>query len=155
MGCLAQPFTWGDCANRLQNDLDKIPSVMKATRAALARLADQMPNAQVVLVGYPTLTSPTCIVGGASSSAIKTLQNTFNSAQNEMISALNLAKHTSRFHYLSLHDWFLGHGPCALTLSQRWINRNHVPLWPSYHPNKIGNDQIAALLFPKFPLRKQ
>jgi hypothetical protein len=149
LSCLLQPFTFGDCGNRLSADEDRIPAVVSTTKTALLTLAREMPQAQIVLVGYPALTSPRC-VQSPFNGTIATLQKALNTAQATMIGAINRVQRTTRFHYASMYDLFLGHGPCAFTASQRYINKGVLPPWASFHPNKAGNDAIAAELLRLF-----
>jgi hypothetical protein len=60
-----------------------------------------MPNAQIVLLGYPILTSPGC-PHTQYNSEVTSAQETFDTEQSTMITRLNKSDSTTRFHFISV-----------------------------------------------------
>ena len=143
--CLTNPLTFFQCGSRLNTAMNALPSVIQRTSDALVAVAARMPKAQVVLVGYPKLTSPSCALSPWNGT-ISTLQDSFDSQQATAVANLNLAQHTTRYHFLKISPAFIGHGPCASTSSQ-YIH--YIVLsrsWETFHPTKTGHQVIANSL---------
>jgi lysophospholipase L1-like esterase len=140
------PTSFVTCQSKLKDALDNIDNVVERTQSDLKVIARQEPNAQVVLLGYPLLTSPKC-PGTPWSSAITTAQGAFDEAQSTMVFNLNRTEKTTRFHFVSIADVFKTHGPCAASSSQYVRGADINPYWASYHPNAAGNQAIATLLY--------
>jgi lysophospholipase L1-like esterase len=145
------------CSDTLTQDSELIPQVARQTGEALEEVAARMPRAQVVLLGYPHLTSPSC-PRTPFTGVIKTLQDRFDTAQATAVGDLNTRLGTTRFHYVPTAAVFKGRGPCAAHPVQLIHNAVVGPLtprdkpsdpasWESFHPNKAGHQAIAGLLF--------
>jgi lysophospholipase L1-like esterase len=151
-------YGWAStCSDVLTNDSGLLPLVTKQTEQALARIAAEMPHAQIVLLGYPHLTSPSC-PRNPFSDVVDTLQGRFDSAQAQAVEDSNKKLGTTRFHYVPTLAAFNGRGPCASASRQlihNIITNKAAPRdkpsdkfsWESFHPNKAGHQAIADLLF--------
>jgi lysophospholipase L1-like esterase len=153
--CIVGWMKASTCSKVLTTDSGLIGLVARQTENALVAAADRMRNAQIVLIGYPRLTSPGCS-HSPFNSLINTLQGRFDSAQRGAVDDLNVRFGTHRFHYVPLAAVFAGHGPCAAKPVQfiRKIvlkgPRDHPKdpfSWESFHPNKAGHQVIANWLF--------
>jgi lysophospholipase L1-like esterase len=131
------------CSSRINTALDALPTVIAKTGSILRGLATKMPHAEIVLLGYPALTSPVC-PRTPWNEVITTAQKTFSLQQQALIARLNSSTGTERFHFVPTMQPFLQHGPCAAQATQ-WINGASLnPL--AYHPNLKGNKKLADLL---------
>jgi len=152
-GCLlpyTSLLTQSSCSSLIDSALNLFPTVIDNTRSVLKNIAGAMPHAQIVLVGYPPLTSPKC-PGTPWNQTIAEAQSTFDTEQSTMVTKLNRADATTRFHFLSIAQTFSGHGPCAAAATQ-YVRGVDLQLpgfddWPSYHPNLTGDQVIANLLY--------
>lgn len=151
LGCLLPltsytPGSFGVCSNELDFALNNIDAVVRRTRALLHTVAAREPRAAVVLVGYPVLSNPKC-PKTPWNSALTTAQNSYDEAQQTMVSNLDRAEATGRYHFVSVAKLFAGRGPCASSPSQYVRGADAIPYWASYHPNALGNQAIANLLY--------
>lgn len=137
-----------NCSGLIDTALGIIPTTIDTTRAILQDIANKMPHAQIVLLGYPVLTKPTC-PNTPWNQTIASAQSAFDADQQTMVTKLNRADGTSRFHFVSIAQIFSGHGPCTSASSQyvRGVDVTADGNWPSYHPNLTGDEVIANLLY--------
>jgi lysophospholipase L1-like esterase len=144
--CLVVTIAFGSCAARLDAAMAGLDGVVRATKDALRTIAVRMPGAQVVLVGYPKLTSPACW-GSPWNGTLATLQNAFDSAQSALVAELRVELATTRLRFQRVSDVFEGRGPCAATATQL-VHRVVVsPSWESFHPNRRGHQAVADALY--------
>ena len=137
------------CSSRLDHALNSIDSVIQRTKNQLQQIASQMPHAQVVLIGYPALTSPRCPFTKWNE-ILAEAQEAYDTDQSTMVK--QLSRSNSRFHFISIAGLFGGHGPCASSSAQyvRGVDaRLGFSWWGSYHPNATGNQVIANLLYAR------
>jgi GDSL-like Lipase/Acylhydrolase family len=140
-----------NCTGLIDTALQLLTTTIDTTRSLLQAIANKMPHAQIVLVGYPVLTKPNC-PGTPWNQPIANAQSAFNADQSTMVTKLNRTDGTTRFHFLSIASTFAGHGPCAAAANQYVRGVDIVPTdptdpWPSYHPNLTGDQVIANLLY--------
>lgn len=137
-----------NCTGLINTALDLFGTAIDTTKSILQDIANKMPRAQVVLVGYPVLTQPKC-PNTPWNQTIAEAQSTFDLDQSTMVTKLNRADGTSRFHFISIAQAFSGHGPCAAAATQyvRGVDVTIDGNWPSYHPNLTGDQVIANLLY--------
>jgi hypothetical protein len=116
-----------------------------ATQNALRAVAERIPNAEIVLVGYPKLTSPPC--PSSWNDAIFRFQIALDVEQAKRIKKLNKKLRTDRFHWAPTASDFNGRGPCAFF----WIEWVHDivldPFWESFHPNRTGHQVVGDKLY--------
>jgi lysophospholipase L1-like esterase len=139
-----------NCTGLLDTAIGLLGTTIDTTRSILQDVANKMPNAQIVLVGYPVLTNPTC-PNTPWNQTIAAAESAIDADQSTMVTALDRTEGTSRFHFISIAQTFSGHGPCAAANDQyvRGVDVTIDGNWPSYHPNLPGNQAIADLLFSK------
>jgi lysophospholipase L1-like esterase len=110
-----------------------LPARLDATYAAIRAAA---PDAQVVVLGYPRLISPTGSCGLLNLSTTKRTALNNGADQLDAAIAARVAAAGAGFTYVSSIAQFNGHGACG---SSPWINRfNLFQITESYHPNATG-----------------
>ena len=133
------------CGAQINANAKNVPDVLQAVRGSLLLVHVKMPNAVVALVGYPTLTVPGC--NSLWDSKLASLQSRFDLGEIALVAELN-ADYGQHFRFLEVGQPFANgdHGPCAAS-SNQWVRGVDLnPYWASFHPNAVGNDQIAKLL---------
>ena len=138
-------FTHTQCSDLINSAEDLFQATKGNTKNVLKSIAAAMPKAQIVLVGYPRLVSPHC-PGSSWNDVIGSDQNLYDTLEGGIPTVLNREMGTTRFHFISVAQAFVDHGPCA-ALSAQYIRGVGIsPPWASYHPNIIGNSEIANLI---------
>jgi lysophospholipase L1-like esterase len=136
----------GGCSYRLDNAVSSIDDVVGRTKGILKDAAQRFPQAQIVLIGYPSLTHPRC-PRTQWNDVLAEAQDSFDTSQATMVKLLNRSQGTNRFHFISVAQTFSGHGPCAALSTQYVRGVGDLPDWPWFHPNAAGNQVIANLLY--------
>ena len=149
--------TKNPCSTDLSNGEALFDATIAKTKTDLKQIHGAMPHAQIVLLGYPLLTSPICPHVGSTTvnSRISSDQVQYESQQQAMVSDLN-SETGNYFHFVSVEQLFDGHGPCASQADQ-WVNGLEFSALTSsagisaqtgaYHPKEIGDENIANQLF--------
>jgi hypothetical protein len=120
-----------DVALALANTI--LPARLDATYAAIRAAA---PNAQVIVLGYPRLVSPTGSCGLINLSSTKRTALNHGADVLDAVIAERVAAAGPGFVYQSAIAHFDGHGACG---PSPWINRfSLLQIVESYHPNAAG-----------------
>jgi lysophospholipase L1-like esterase len=143
--CLLDFFGQEYCANVIAAAWRDLPAVMAETEAAVRALAQRLPNADVVLVGYPKLTSPSC--PSSWNAEIFRFQVALDAEQASRMRKLNRLVKGPRFLNVPTAAEFTNHGPCAFFWLE-WVHDIVLdPFWESFHPNRTGHQVVANKLF--------
>ncbi|MFJ5984152.1 SGNH/GDSL hydrolase family protein [Lentzea sp. NPDC092896] len=123
------------CAKRVEKarefTRDELPARLDATYSAVKVAA---PNAELVVLGYPRLFTPTddCRTLSVRKRA------SLNDAADELSGVVAEAAGRAGAQYVDVREAFADHGVCA---DEPWINALVSPTADSYHPNRAG--QVA------------
>ena len=133
----------GTCSDYVR---DQVPSILQKTTDDLAALLDdvttKVPDAQVVLVGYPRIAPDTgsCPAIGISDTA------PVLAAETALDAALADAGQRAGVPYVSLRDGSSGHDACAG--ADAWTNGVSAPSGDGiiFHPNARGMQGVAKIV---------
>lgn len=143
--CLIDFFGQEYCANVIASAWSRLPGVMAETESAMRSIAARIPNAEIVLLGYPKLTSPSC--PSYWNVQISLFQTAMDAEQAKRIKKLNRRVRKNRFRSIPTAQDFTGHGPCAFFWLE-WIHDLVLdPSWESFHPNRTGHQVLGDKLF--------
>ena len=135
--------------NFCETDLDQAEALLATveadTESILDDLTTQSPDAEIVLVGYPPLTSPFCPTPIPSQQRLMDLQILFDDTQEE------IAATRDNVSFVSILDEFEDEGPCLQSPTAPLIRGaglvHHLYLFDSFaesfHPNINGHAAIA------------
>ncbi|GAB2761625.1 SGNH family lipase [Salinifilum aidingensis] len=108
----------------------ELPAALDETYGAIA---EEAPNARVLVLGYPRLTEPgACPIPGFTEHKRERL----NAGADVLSGVIEQAAQRAGFDYLDVRGTFDGHGVCG---EQEWINGPEVVVSESFHPNSEGH----------------
>ncbi len=146
---LLAPFR---CPDRIESSSALIAATIDETRTTLQRLARDFPSAHtVVLVGYPDLNSPLCVI--PNSSEVRALQADYEQRQIGVAQSVDATVGTeTRVEFVSLRTLYDGRGPCAFRSivgdsAGRWVRQIGEGLpaeW--FHPTEQGHAATGQML---------
>ncbi len=159
--CLVRNGFLFTCPNALEDANDLRDHVREQTSSVLQGFETEFPNAQeVILVGYPDLTSPSC--ARAANTQLGEMQLDYDTIQRELVAELNRDLGIGsdlNYQFVSLHELYRDRGPCGTgSISggdiddppDRWVRRvldGGILPYEAYHPTKHGHHATAELLF--------
>ncbi|SIO90593.1 putative secreted hydrolase [Nocardiopsis sp. JB363] len=116
-----------------ENDVrDVLPALLDQTYGAITEAA---PQAQVVVLGYPSLFElGPCGVGSIG----ETKRVRLNEMADALAGGIEDRVAAAGLTYVDVRGGFEGNRVCA---DEPWINGTAVPLNESYHPNKAGHSE--------------
>jgi lysophospholipase L1-like esterase len=120
------------CAGALQLSLNAVNNVLPALLDGLyTQVADEAPNASVLVVGYPRLFSPE---SGAYGNISAAEQQALNDGADTLNGVLATAAAKAGFTFVDVTKRFGGHG---VNSPEPWIN-GPADLRTAFHPNALG-----------------
>jgi hypothetical protein len=176
--CTTSSFYMADSQNSGQLDPEPLqeyePAVIQALQphlqALYATIAQEAPNAEVIVLGYPNLfpdgtSSPGCDIGTGTGTTVTEIPGDVASFLNSMGDDLNQVIDSAvaaeadagyNVHFVSPSGAFTGHDICS---SSPWLNgiiarsesgsdggAPQVPGAGSFHPNAAGQQEYATLV---------
>jgi len=125
------------CLNAINEATNEVNTILPGRLdAAYAAIRAAAPNAQVIVLGYPRLISPTGSCGLFNLSSTKRTALNNGADMLDAAIAARVAAAGPGFMYQSAVAHFNGHGACG---SSPWINRfSLLQIVESYHPNATG-----------------
>jgi lysophospholipase L1-like esterase len=107
---------------------DQLPARLDDTYATIKKAA---PRAQLVVLGYPRLFTPS----DGCRTLSKRKRQALNDAADELSGVIAAAAKRAGARYVDVREAFADHGVCS---AKPWINALVSPTGDSYHPNKAG-----------------
>ncbi len=141
------------CGERIESSSARFSPTLESTRRVLTDLSTDFPNAHtIVLVGYPDLNDPQCLL--PQSGTVKALQADFENRQRALVESLDAAppRDGLRFEFVSITETYADRGPCAIASilgddAGRWVRQLGEGLTAEwFHPTALGHAATGALL---------
>lgn len=136
----AKPAWWGDCGAAV-DEAEKIATNTLPSRLdqAYATVRAKVPNAKVVVTGYPRMFNGEDCSVATFFSADDTRR--LNDAADTLDSVNRAAASRAGFGYVDVRDEFEGHQVCD---SEEWIHNLSVRIPNSFHPKPAGYTAYAT-----------